>query len=388
MKDRGFYRAPNVYYVDYNFEGWIAESEPATTPADATLQLEDLIQNEEESSTTTTTPKGGWLILQCLSTDTYYQNSPLPIPQVQQCLRAAADLHASAWEDNELLTKAEQELSRASFHLQMRNPKELAGMEQAWDHFLQHFQLDLERNWLWTDTKIHQLGQRLKAVAEYVSTEISPALSSGGGAGDNMHTNTNTTYATMIHGDYKAMNVMLGKDLKTTPTIMIDFATASVGYGMSDVAMHIHHACSPSDLDNGGEEMLVEYYLQTLRDNLRRRRRRRSSVSKASDDNSIADGDRDDDDEDDESHYPHDIALRHYKFAVVDYARFFIGRMWKTATPATMHSKKNNTNIANINRDIPSAMRFIRIVDQYLTEIENEIASSLSPLLSPSSLQK
>mgnify|MGYP006176551839 FL=1 len=90
--------------------------------------------------------------------------------------------------------------------------------------------------------------------------------------------------------------------------------------------MHIHHACSPSDLDNGGEEMLVEYYIQTLRDNLRRRRRR-SSVSKSSDDNIIADGDRDDDDEDDEAHYPHDIALRHYKFAVVDYARFFIGRM-------------------------------------------------------------
>ena len=129
MKDRGFYSAPKVYYVDYNFEGWIAESEPATTPADATLQLEDLIQNEEESSTTT--PKGGWLILQCVSTDTYYQNSPLPIPQVQHCLRAAADLHASAWEDHALLTKAEQELSRAAFHLQMRNPKELAGIEQV-----------------------------------------------------------------------------------------------------------------------------------------------------------------------------------------------------------------------------------------------------------------
>lgn len=152
----------------------------------------------------------------------------------------------------------------------------------------------------------------------------------------------NDKHATVIHGDYKAMNVMMGID-PATPTIMIDMASASVGFGMSDVAMHIHHAVNPEDLDNG-EESLVEYYLSTLHDL--------------------------------GCEYPEEVAKRHYKLAVVDYARFFMGRMWKTATPETMEQKKDNKNIANINRSIPSAMRFVKVVDRYLDEIEDSIKSN------------
>ena len=75
----------------------------------------------------------------------------------------------------------------------------------------------------------------------------------------------NDKYATIIHGDCKAMNAMMDIE-PSTPTIMIDMVSASAGLRMSDVAMHIHHAINPDDLDNGGEESLLEYYLQTLRD--------------------------------------------------------------------------------------------------------------------------
>jgi len=107
---------------------------------------------------------------------------------------------------------------------------------------------------------------------------------------------------------------------------------------MSDVAMHIHHAVNPEDLDDGGEESLVEFYIQTLRDL--------------------------------GCDYPADVAQRHYQLSVLDYARFFIGRMWKSATPKTMAQKKDNKNIANINRSVPSAMRFVKVVDRYLSEME------------------
>ena len=318
MNKKGFHAAPECYYAQYDFDGWIDEDEHATAPADANVD-KDALPNPLE--------KGGWLLLQCISTDTHTQDSPLPIDQAKQCLKAAAELHASAWEDRELLDKANTELSKAAFNLQMRNPKELAGIEGAWDNFCSNFEDDMKANGLWTE-QILNLGKRIKAVAEYVSKECTPT--------------PNDKYATVIHGDYKAMNVMMAIDPETTPTIMIDMASASCGLGMSDVAMHIHHAVNPEDLDNGGEESLVDFYIQTLREL--------------------------------GCEYPEDVAQRHYKLSVIDYARFFIGRMWKSATPETMAQKKDNKNIANINRSVPSAMRFVKVVDRYLSELEATIS--------------
>jgi hypothetical protein len=314
MNKRGFHAAPECYFAQYDFDGWIDEEEHATTPADVSVNKDALPDPLE---------KGGWLILECISADTHMQDSPLSIDQAKQCLKAAAELHASAWEDRELLDKANCELSRAAFNLQMRNPKELAGIVGAWESFCSNFEDEMKANDLWTE-EILELGKRIKAVAEYVSKECTPT--------------PNDKYATVIHGDYKAMNVMMGKDLATAPTIMIDMASASCGLGMSDVAMHIHHAVNPEDLDKGGEAMLVDFYIKTLRDL--------------------------------GCEYPEDVAQRHYKLSVVDYARFFFGRMWKSATPETMAQKKDNKNIANINRSVPSAMRFVRVVNQYLAEIE------------------
>eukprot|EP00584_Thalassiosira_punctigera_P021045 CAMPEP_0172546714 /NCGR_PEP_ID=MMETSP1067-20121228/16411_1 /TAXON_ID=265564 ORGANISM="Thalassiosira punctigera, Strain Tpunct2005C2" /NCGR_SAMPLE_ID=MMETSP1067 /ASSEMBLY_ACC=CAM_ASM_000444 /LENGTH=428 /DNA_ID=CAMNT_0013333681 /DNA_START=218 /DNA_END=1507 /DNA_ORIENTATION=- len=316
MNKKGFHAAPKAYHCEYDFGGWIDESERATQPADESVDKDDLPNPSE---------KGGWLILECLSDETHAQDSPLSMDGARRCLEAAAELHASAWEDEGLLRKADAELSRAAFNLRMRNPKELAGIEGAWDDFSSNFRADLEASGLWTN-RIRNLGGRLRAAAERVSEEVTPS------PGDR--------YATIIHGDYKAMNVMMGIDA-SAPTIMIDMASASAGLGMSDVAMHVHHAVNPEDLDDGGEESLLEHYLQTLR-NLG-------------------------------CEYPDDVAQRHYRLCVIDYARFFVGRMWKTATPDTMAQKKDNKNIANINRSVPSAMRFVRVVDKYLSEVEESL---------------
>mmetsp|Transcript_40310 Transcript_40310/g.87007 ORF Transcript_40310/g.87007 Transcript_40310/m.87007 type:complete len:480 (+) Transcript_40310:1343-2782(+) len=317
MNQKGFHATPKVYYSHYDFGGWIDEDEHATQPSDESINKEKLPDP---------LVKGGWLILECVPENTYMQDSPLSVDRAWQCLEAAADLHASAWQDEALLQRASAELSRAAFNLQMRNPKELVGITESWEEFCFNFRGELEAEGLWTE-RVRNLGSRIKDVAERISEELSPSPTDD--------------YATCIHGDYKAMNVMMGINPEITSAVMIDMATASTGLGMCDVAMHVHHAVEPHDLDGGGEEHLVECYLDALRDR--------------------------------GCEYPRDVAWRHYKLAVVDYARFFMGRMWKAATPETMEQKRDNRNVANINRSIPSAMRFVKVVEKYLTEIEDSL---------------
>ena len=51
------------------------------------------------------------------------------------------------------MQKASEELSRTAFNLQMRDPKELGGIEDAWDSFCANVRADLEANGLWTEHK-------------------------------------------------------------------------------------------------------------------------------------------------------------------------------------------------------------------------------------------
>jgi hypothetical protein len=169
-------------------------------------------------------------------------------------------------------------------------------------------------------------------------------------------------HATLIHGDYKALNVFLpidvggGGDEEPEGCLLVDFASTGVGLGMSDLAMHIHHAVLPEHLADGGEERLVRRYWEHLISLLPRNKDydEADGASSASCD------------------YPWEAAWRHYKLAVVDYLRFFVGRMWKSATPATMKEKEGNKNVSLINRSVPAAVAFLRVAEQFLTEVEAE----------------
>lgn len=147
----------------------------------------------------------------------------------------------------------------------------------------------------------------------------------------------------------KAMNVFLSR-AGDAPAKMVDYASTGLGLGMSDVAMHVHHAVLPEDLDNGGEEELVRHYWTVMTDSL------------------------DDGDDDKSKAYPWEVAQRHYRLAVVDYARFFLGRFWKSATKESMGKKVDSKNTSLLNRNIPAAMAFVRRVDEYLAEVEAGMA--------------
>jgi hypothetical protein len=47
---------------------------------------------------------------------------------------------------------------------------------------------------------------------------------------------------------------------KVKDAIMIDFSCTGIGFGMSDVGMHIAHAIRPCDLINGDKETLIAGY--------------------------------------------------------------------------------------------------------------------------------
>mmetsp|Transcript_19157 Transcript_19157/g.29185 ORF Transcript_19157/g.29185 Transcript_19157/m.29185 type:complete len:203 (+) Transcript_19157:212-820(+) len=176
----------------------------------------------------------------------YVQQSPVTFDQASQCLKAAAKLHAAAWEDVGLLSMATDRLSRGAYHLQMRDPAELEGIEDAWNGFVSNFREYQPA--LFDQTSIQELGKRVVRVAAQVSDELSPSPTD--------------QYATLVHGDYKAMNVFLPRD-EGNDAVLIDFSSIGVGIGMSDTVMHIYHALHPRDID---EDTLLDVYLQTLND--------------------------------------------------------------------------------------------------------------------------
>lgn len=315
---------PQVCYSDINLDGLIAADEKATD------------QSVPEPENWSAEGKGGSIIMESIG-EPYFQDSPISLEQAKETLSAVAALHAAAWEDVELLEKAELWLSRGSYHLKTRNVKELAGMETAWGHFSSEFRhLDTEL----FDKCGDNLGTRIQKLAEYISDEVSP------GATD--------PFATLSHGDFKAMNCFIpGKvcsvegvaaAAQERGVVMLDFASTGVGLGMSDVAMHIHHAVLPEDLADGGEEALVTHYLETLNGLL--------PPSKS---------------------YPLEIAMRHYRLAVLDYFRFFLGRFWKSATPESFAKKKESKNTALINRNVDSALAFLRRAEEYICALEKEL---------------
>ena len=79
-------------------------------------------------------------------------------------------------------------------------------------------------------------------------------------------------------------------------TMLIDFASTGVGLGMCDVAMLLAHSVSPTTLAGGGQERLIDAYLDAL-------------------------------EEKGVTNYDRSTAMRHFHLATVDYARFVVSRM-------------------------------------------------------------
>ena len=322
------FSTPEVFAAHYDLDGLLTEEERATD--DPTKEPANVDWSADTNTNANT--KGGYIVMEAISDTEYTQESPITIQQAKEALESIAVFHASAWENETLLKKAQDRLSKGSYHLKTRNPKEVAGLPKAWTQFSAAFGIVND------DDDEENLGKRIQDLAEYICDETSP--------------DPTDQYTTLSHGDFKAMNCFLPIQQQQNDTastsrrgvILVDFASTGVGLGMSDVAMLIHHAVRPEHLENGGEIMLVDHYLDALNKKLLLSKQRHE--------------------------YPKEVALWHYKLAVADYFRFFLGRFWKTATPESFEKKKDSKNTALINRDRDAAFRFLERAKTYVSEIE------------------
>ena len=322
LRERGFHAIPRVYLAQHSLEEWMPDSESGIASPGPPPEIYQKFAETKDPSVAT---GSGEIVMDCVKDNEYMQTSPVTLQQSKQCLTAVAQLHGTAWQDSELLSRCIDRLTRGSYHLQLRNPKELAEMEAAWKHFSTQFVEPLQKAGLTERTK--DLGTRLKKAAPAISEILSPGPTD--------------PYATLVHGDFKAMNVFLPLNNELTP-LLVDYQSTGVGVGMSDVA-YIHHGVLPNQLADGGEEELVDHYLNELGRNLPEGKT-----------------------------YPREIAIKHYRMAVIDYGRFILGRFWKTATPEAFEKKKDSPNTTLINRDVDAAMAFIDRLERYLAEFEQE----------------
>ncbi len=321
MGSEGGVSTPEIFAAGYDLDGLLAEEERATD--DPTKGPVVVDWSSSCSSDDIQQKKGGYIVMEAVSDNEYMQDSPITIPQAKEALEAIATFHASAWENTNLLGKAQDRLSKGSYHLMTRNPKEVAGLPEAWTQFSNAFGIE-------DGESEENIGKRIQDLAEYICEETSPAPTD--------------KYATLSHGDCKAMNCFLPlKGSSDRGAILVDFASTGVGLGMSDVAMLINHAVRAKDLENGGEELLIDHYLNVLNQKLESK---------------------------EQPQYPRETALWHYKIAAADYFRFFLGRFWKTATPESFEKKKDSKNTALINRDRDAALRFLGRAKGFVSEIE------------------
>ncbi len=319
--------APNCYLAESNLDELIGEEESAAAKA----LDENADPKYDKDDTTVLDGKGGNLILESLK-DGFYQTSPLTLSQTGQCLKAIAKFHATAFGNKDILEQVSTKLCEygGSYHLKNRNVKELAKINDTWND-LAHNLKEAAPQEFFEREHIRSMGQRIYDVAEYVSNELSPTY--------------DDEYATIVHGDYKAMNVFLPLD-ETKQPLLIDFASCGLGVGLSDVAMLITHAVHPKDLGNGGEEKLVLEYISHFQKALP---------------------------ESKQNLYPKEKALRHYRFATVDYFRFVLGRLLRGASLESFEKKKDSKNAVFVTRNVEAALAFIERADKYVSEIEHEL---------------
>mmetsp|Transcript_1269 Transcript_1269/g.1815 ORF Transcript_1269/g.1815 Transcript_1269/m.1815 type:complete len:547 (+) Transcript_1269:53-1693(+) len=412
--------APNCLLADYDLSNLIPEEECAMTLETRKNEpTSRKVPHYDEDDVGDLFQKSGFILLDAvldqkdfehdharlnvpkkeLSDDIYYvQKSPLQPISAKLTLEALAIFHSTSFEKEKLLEKASRRLCihGGSYHLSIRNPLELENIESSWSSFLSAFShlhdkvsqedtdttnLTKEENegknasiretliphGFFNTPSIQNLGTRMKKIAVYVSKQLSPTYKD--------------KYATIVHGDYKAMNIFLPsnhcspttvnkennqKNCIIFPPLLIDFASVGVGFGMIDVAMHIVHAVLPEDQENHGELSLVKYYLACLHECLEKVNSKNFNALSDSGKKVISV-------ENFKSPYTIDESMRHYKLACIDYLRFIMGRFWKTASVESFHKLKSSMNFSLLNRDIVAAVVFIKKVDGYMTDVEKEM---------------
>lgn len=274
--------------------------------------------------------RSGGLFLLLDSAVGCFQTSPFSADQCVMALRMLARFHAGAWEDQELLDKAAARLqSQAGYwRLSQRGESEMRQMTAVWESYVRSFEHLAPE--LFRRPEILKLAERLEKISPWVSDALAAIPSN--------------YFATLVHGDFKAMNIFLpGEKCESLTALPIDFQWTGVGYGMSDVAMHFCHSVASDAFEEGGEEFLVNSYLAELH---------KSLPARCS------------------AKYTQDVAWRHFHLAILDWARMALSSFFKDASPETFAARADSPNVGLVYRDVRASFRFIQRVDKCLEHFE------------------
>jgi len=277
--------------------------------------------------------QGGVMLLLDCADHRYFQVSPLDEQQLRCTLRALAHLHAAAWEDEALLHAAAERMNKEGGYWKMsqRGSAELESMERHWSAYIAAFQGEAPE--LLSRPEIIALAARLRHVAPWVAKQV--------------RAGPRDPRATLVHGDFKAMNVFLPREgVEDGDALPIDFQWVGPGLGMSDVAMHLSHSGAVAALRGGGEERLVEYYHGHLCARL-------DAGAAAT--------------------YSLEAAARDYALGVLDWARMALGAFFRDASPAAFAARASNPNVGLVYRDAEASFEFVRRVDRCLARVEREM---------------
>ena len=290
------------------------------------------------------------LLLECVDQAAYIQQSPLNMQQASQSLRLLAGFHAAAWEDRGLLQEASKKLHAQGCYwaLSRRGEAEMQKLQQNWAAYLRAFEPHAPD--LLSQPGIRNLGQRLESIAPWAAAELQAS--------------PNDAFATLVHGDYKAMNLFLPVD-EAGDLLLIDFQWTGVGFGMADVAMHLSHSVVTDALLSHEEDM-VRMYHSLLIDSLKTRGA--AAAAKA---------------------YTLETALHYYKVAFLDYARMVMSCFFHNASPEAFRARGDNPNVGFVYRNVEASLQYIQMIDRHLTSMEvcqageHQAARSRSPCSRP-----
>jgi aminoglycoside phosphotransferase (APT) family kinase protein len=187
-------------------------------------------------------------------------------------LRWLASFHAIFWEHEAILSN--QTEGRADEEL--KGPK-------LWEHGgywhldtrLEEWE-DIDSSWLMLKNCAFAIDERMKADGK--------------------------TMKTLVHGDFKAANVLF--NVEGTDCGVVDFQYCGTGYGMKDVVMFIVSSMSSKTLQSLGVKGLLEAYYKELKRNLTR-------IGRVSEDRINA--------------VTISVLESQYKLALLDYVRFMAG---------------------------------------------------------------
>ena len=293
---------------------------------------EDQLAEADESDEEKLRSGGTILFLEDLGLlEGYGQFSPITAPQAMVALSSLAAFHAAGWENVELLERASSRLHDAGcwYALSRRGEAELNNILRDWSAFMREFTP------LYPDVLAdkNDVAERLVALAPWVSLQL--------------QAHPRDPFATLIHGDCKAMNIFLPATGEVGAKL-IDFQWCGPGLGMTDVATLI---IGSVEFEAGAaeEQVLVDHYCRELR-------KRLSPQAAAA--------------------YSTEVAMRHYRLSVLDYARSLMSRgMVKDASPeafAASNARGDSKNIPMYKKDPRVAPRLVALLDAHLRSFELE----------------